>query len=152
MEVEAKKIVITPNSSLSRRGNQIFFLTMLVVMSSISLGFAFVGAWMILPFAGLELGVLAWALKANLRACRVREIVSVSGNNVCVEVGERSPEKSCSFVRAWTKVLLSPSAIKGHPSRLFLRSEGRQVELGACLDDSERRALSLRLEELISSR
>lgn len=113
-------------------------------------GFAWVGAWLILPFAGLEMLVLAFALKANLRACRTKEVVHIDDQHVCVEVGRQGPEQSCCFVRCWTEVFLSPAKIKGYPSHLYLRSAGRQVELGACLDNKDRKALSIKLKELIA--
>ncbi len=126
-----------------------FFLGMCVVSFVIAAGFAWVGAWLILPFAGLEMLVLALALKSNLKACSTKEVVMIDNEHVCVEVGRFGPEHRCCFVRNWTEVLLLPAKIAGYPSHLYLRSAGKQVELGACLDDKERKELSLKLQELI---
>jgi uncharacterized membrane protein len=47
-------IVIRPNRSLSFRGMVWLFLAYLGLMAVIGLGFLGAGAWMVLPFAGVE--------------------------------------------------------------------------------------------------
>ena len=56
------RVSITPNRSISWRGNLIFVFLVSVPLTIIALGFLYVGAPIILPFAGLEilLVLTAW--------------------------------------------------------------------------------------------
>lgn len=122
---------------------------MSVTSLGIALVFAWQGLWMILPFAGLEMLVLAVAFyQVHKKACS-REVISFDTDDIRVEVGRDAPEHVCIFQRAWTQVLLQTPSIKGYPSKLFLRSGGRQLELGACLNDDERQALHDHLVKLV---
>ena len=125
----------------------------LVLMSVTSLGigvaFAWQGLWMVLPFAGLEMIFLAVAFHYVHKTGNCREVVSVAADNVRVEAGRHSPEYVCVFQRAWTQVLLQAPKIKGYPNKLLLRSGGKQVEVGACLNDKERLALHDHLVKLL---
>jgi uncharacterized membrane protein len=146
---DAIHFVIRPNRSLSWRGNQLFFAYMAAVSLGIAGVFALQGMWMVLPFAGFEMLVLAIVLhQCCVRSSR-QEVVSIAGNEVQVAVGRNRPERCCTFRRCWARVILDPAITKGYPSRLFIRSHGRQVEIGACLPDDERRALAVALKKAL---
>lgn len=53
-------IVSKPNNSLSPRGLLWLMISIAVITMTVSLGVSLSGAWLVLPFAGLE--VLAFAL------------------------------------------------------------------------------------------
>lgn len=134
--------VISPNSSLSWRGNQLFFAGMVTVSFGVAGFFATQGLWMMLPFAGLEMLILGIALhRCCSRSCW-REVVSIAEREVHIAVGRNTPERACTFKRCWARVILDKAAIKGYPSRLFIRSHGLQVEIGSCLVDEERQTLA----------
>ena len=58
IEGDFKEFIIRPNSSLSWRGNKIFFFILFSISFIIAISFAMVGMWMIIPFAGLEMLLL----------------------------------------------------------------------------------------------
>ncbi len=141
--------VIRPNSSLSWRGNQVFFAYMFAVSFGIAGIFALRGFWMVLPFAGFEMLVLAIVLhQCYVRSCR-QEVVSIADNEVQVAVGRDRPERCCTFKRYWVRVVLDPAKVKSYPSRLLIRSQGLEVEIGTCLLDDERRALAAALKKAL---
>lgn len=145
-------IVIVPNLSLSDWASRWVFAAIAGVSLSIAMGFAYLGAWPILPFAGGELLLLAWAMRANRKACRRREVVEIDDRYVRVGVGYESPEQVCRFTRAWTQVWVLPSLKTNDRNRLLLRSAGKQVEIGSFLSDKERQSLAVQLRRLIDSR
>ena len=123
-------------------------------MASISFGiagiFAAAGYWMIFPFAGIEMIVLGAGLYVcSSRACWC-EVVSVGQNTVEVVTGRRKPEKSWSFNRHWARIVLDPPRFKGHPNRLLVRSHGREVEVGNCLNNDEREQLATALKRALA--
>lgn len=151
-ETQSDLIVIEPNLSLSDRESAWIFAFIATVSLVIATGFVWVGAWPIFPIAGVEILLLGWALKANRRACRRREVVEIDDHYVRVGVGYRSPEQVCSFERAWTHVWVLPSPASNHRDRLLLRCAGKQIELGSFLTDEERSTLAVTLKRLIDSR
>jgi uncharacterized membrane protein len=142
-------IEITPNCSLSVRGALLFFGSLCAVSFTIAGFMALRGFWPVLPFAGLEMGVLGWALNASLARRFHRQTITVTETDVRVESRDC---KHCSLVvfpRHWARVKLRRPASRLHPSRLTIESHGRQCELGGFLTETERRGLALRLSRLI---
>jgi uncharacterized membrane protein len=107
------------------------------------------GFWPILPFAGLEMALLAWALRVSLERRFHSQTITVTESNVSVESRHRSSTERVVFPRHWAQVKLRRPAASLHPSRLTIESHGRQCELGSFLTEEERRGLARRLARLI---
>ncbi len=145
------RFLIRPNRSLSWRGVLRFYLGIVLVSFTIAGGFALFGAWPVLPFAGLEMLVLGAALYVVARRASCWQRIHVQGD--AVEVVERRPEgeQRRSFQRAWARVELTKSVISGYPVRLFIRSHGKSMEIGGCLNDHEKRQLAARLRAAVDA-
>jgi len=115
----------------------------------IATSFGAVGFWPVIPFAGLELLALGSALYLCARRCHQSEVVSIRPHCVEVEKGRNRPEERWRFPRAWAKVELLTPFYQQHPSKLVIRFQGQQVELGAFLNEWERRALASDLRQAI---
>jgi uncharacterized membrane protein len=141
--------VVTPNYSMTWRENKIFIASLALVSFSIAGGFAMQGLWLILPFAGLEMmmltGILYWS---SLRATRC-EVISINAENIIVEVGRNKTRHLHSFQRAWTRVEVRPPARPHWQSRLVMRSKGKELEIGACLNDEERKSLAASINKAL---
>lgn len=142
-------IVVSPNASMTWQEAKWFLAGLSGVILMIASGFAMMGLWLILPFAGLEVLVLVAVFYVLAGNGARREVVHIDSKQVRVEAGRQCLEHSCCFHRVWTQVLLEPEKIRGYPTRLLLRSAGKQVEVGAFLNNDERQALWLRLKQLI---
>ncbi len=143
------QIVVRPNQSLSWNGNKLFFWGITAVSALVVGPLTYMGFWPVLPFAGLELAVLGWALYHCARRGQWREVIVVDGDRVEVTAGRAEPAQQWSAHRLWTQVVLEPPRFRGHPARLLLRSAGRSVELGAFLTDEERVQLAGLLREVL---
>jgi uncharacterized membrane protein len=141
--------VIKPNSSLSWRGNQLFFAGMVALSFCIAGAYAAMGAWMVLPFTGFEMLMLGAVLYHCCARSHRQEVVSIAGHQVQVAVGRERPERFCTFERYWVQVTLDKAQIRGYPSRLLIRSQGREVEIGSCLVDDDRATLAAALRKAI---
>ena len=144
------QFVIRPNSSLSWRGNLYVFMFMVTISFSIAGVFTALGYWVVFPFAGLEMAALGAALYLCASRAARCEVISVGEDRVEVVVGRHKPEHSYTFNRHWAQVILIPPRTKGHPNRLVLRSHGRELEIGACLNNEERHHLAKALEESVA--
>ena len=135
------RFVIRPNSSLGWRGRWLFFGGISLVCLSIAIAFSIVGFWLILPFAGLELTALGFCLYLVARNSEHCEVITVHGDVVEVDKGREAPEEHWKFQRAWAQVQLHQNPHRWYPSRITLRSHGREVELGAWLNQQEKEYL-----------
>lgn len=144
-------LVIGPNASMSARAAWGVMLVMAAVSLSIAGLFTWHGFWPILPFAGLELLALAWALQVSLRRNRYREVIEFDDQRLRVECGMSGEGAALSvdWVRSSTRVLLEMGPHRNDPSRLGLVNGSQRLELGRCLTDGERERLAARLRELI---
>lgn len=143
------RIEICPNCSLSVRGAVMFFSSLCFASFSIAGFLAVAGFWPILPFAGLEMLGLGWALKVSLGRRFHRQTITVTEADVSVESRDRGHCSQVVFPRHWTQVKLRRPVSRLHPSRLVIESSGRQCELGSFLTEAERRGLALRLQRLV---
>lgn len=152
VETGEKTIVLKPNGSLGPRQGYALLAFCAVLMGTIGAVFAALGAWLVLPFSGLEWLLLAYCLLLSQRRSAEREVITITDTLVLVEKQRRSPSQTYTFQRAWVMLDWSESPIRGRPSRLALRLHGKEVEIGRFLVESERQALAKELRILLSSR
>lgn len=144
---EERRLVIQPNASLSTYGALAFLGLVCFVTFGLAGALAWLGYWLVLPFAGLEIAALAAALWWSMRDNAYREVISVGEERVAVEVGRHHPQRHWEFQRAWTRVRLEAGKGRHEPTRLWLGSHGKGCILGACLTDEERAAVAGRLAQ-----
>jgi uncharacterized membrane protein len=149
VEPEALRIEICPNCSLSVRGARLFFAGACIVPFGVSGILALKGFWPVLPFAGLEMALLGWAMSVCLERRFHSQTITVTDASVSVDTRARTRCEHVEFPRHWAQVKLRRPAAQQHPSRLTIESHGRQCELGSFLTEEERRGLALRLQRLI---
>ncbi|MCS3903320.1 putative membrane protein [Methylohalomonas lacus] len=126
------------------------YLLMVFVSLAIGLAYFHIGLTLVLPFCGLEMLALGAALYVTSWRNSIREVVTVDDQSVAVEVGRDKPVERYEFQRSWTKVILEHPPVSWHPSRLLIRSHGRQVEVGQFLNEEERRGLAQLLIRMIT--
>jgi uncharacterized membrane protein len=97
-------------------------------------------------FALLELGVVAYCLHRVWRASGEGQIITLTPSRLEISAARAG---SAQFHPYWVRVRLEPGRWRGWPSRLLLGSHGREVEVGAFLNDAERRLLAQRLTQLL---
>ena len=141
---------------LARRHNSLDSATCWVVFGSlacvslmIAVAFALLGAWLILPFAGLEIAALALVLRWLKIHEGDFEQVSVRGDVVALDVREKSRMRHFEFNRAWAKLVVNERL---RSTRLALRWHGREYEIGRYLDDGGKQALARELQRRLAGR
>jgi len=144
-------LVIRPNRSLTWRGTMIFYIAVSTVALVVAVMFAMKGAWLILPFAGLEIFVLGVCLYICARKNTEYEVIHIGKEVVKVERGRRRPDRSVEFQRYWTQVRLTKNRLAWYPSRLTLGSRGHEVEIGSTLLEEERVELTKELQRKLTN-
>jgi len=151
-ETGEKTIILRPNGSLNRHQGFALLAFCALVMATISGMFAAMGAWLVMPFSGLEWLLLAYCLHLSMRQSARWEVITIGEDLVKVEKGRSRPEQTYKFQRAWVMLNWIESPIRGQPSRLSLRLHGKEVEIGCFLLEAERQALVKELRVMLGSR
>jgi uncharacterized membrane protein len=110
------------------------------------------GAWVVLPFFGLELAVLALGLYLSARSGAHQEVIEIDGPSLRVSWGRTgwgrtAPEGQIALPRHWSRPVLSIDPSGWYPSRLAVVACGRRVSLAAGLTEDERRAVAAELAQ-----
>lgn len=144
--------ILLPNASLKQSQAKVLLGLVGLGMTVIGGGFAWVGAWPVLPFAGIELGLLGYGLRWSLRQSAVREIITIDSAKIRVErAAAGGTAWRFEFYRAWVRIDWAGPRGPNEPSRLYLGSYGRWVEIGAFLIEEEKAALVRSLRQALSS-
>ena len=139
-----RKLIRRPRA-LSRRGLRWVFVACAGVSGAIGVGFSAIGAWLVLPFAGLETLVVGAALVLVARQRGDYELVVVDKERVHIVRRARGHRECVQLQRYWARVSLARGIYGWYPSRLLIKSHGRAVEVGAWMTDEAREALALEL-------
>ena len=140
-----------PNRAMPWQHIMMIYLLISGVTISIAFGFFTQGLTLILPFAGLELLALGVVLYISAWRSNIKEVVNVTEEKIRIEIGRNAPEKTYELDKAWAKVVLERSWNNWYPSRLLLRSHGRQFEIGKFLNEQERQCLEVELKKVINN-
>jgi uncharacterized membrane protein len=143
--------VITPHRSLSSTGFLIFMLCIGSLSFISGVMFLLIGAWPVPGFLGLDVLLVYWAFRANFRAARAYEEVTVTASELTVrKVNQRGGVRQWTLNPVWVRldrIVHEEFGIE----RLFLVSHGRRLSIGGFLGPDEKasfaKALSAALGE-----
>ncbi len=142
------KIVARPNSSLTSRGRFYVVSILACVSLAVALAFGFIGAWLVLPFAGLELLAVAYAFYYINCHANDYESITIVGDDLAVEKRHYKDTSQVVFNRYWARVMLRD--LPSGDQSLLLRSHGKEVEFGRhFMNNEERLALAQQLKERV---
>lgn len=134
----------SPRCSLTRTQSRLAFWTLAGVSLGVAMAFAALGYWPILPFAGLEIGILAWAFEAQRAREHDFETLTIDGDAVVLEWRNARQCGRRELNRQWMRVELDCAA-PGMGCRLHVCSHGRGSEVGQFLSDDARQQLAVTL-------
>jgi uncharacterized membrane protein len=113
-----------------------------------ALAFLLRGAWMVTPFMGLDVALLAWAFHASVRASRYYERVLLTLAKLTVERHPvKGPASEVALNPYWVRVDMADPPEPG--SQLMLWSHGKGVRVGAFLAPDEKLALARTLKSAL---
>jgi uncharacterized membrane protein len=138
------------HDAIGPRGRWWLFASLCGLSFGFALMFAVRGAWPVLPYSALEMGVLFWAFHRFERRIADWERITVCGDCVIVE-SERSGERTRRvFNRQWLRVELEERSF-GRPPALALRYAGQRTTFGDALPAGERIRLGRELRRVLAA-
>ncbi len=144
-------IVLTPNNSATWRFNLLIVTSLGIILLCMSLYFVLQGLWLILPFSGLEVIALISALYYCVYNNITTEVIIFDGDTVIIERGHHHVEDRYEYNRAWSTIFVRQPKYRGHMKKIFIRSHGREQELGAFLNKADRELFIKSLKHVIYS-
>jgi uncharacterized membrane protein len=140
--------VIVPHRSLSRRG--LFRLQAVIVglCCLTALRFWLLGAWPVLVFSFVEIGIAVFLLHLNVRRARASEMVLLSEDALrVVRTDRHGRRQERSISSAWLNVVMDEAP--GRVPKLLLVAHGAREEIGAVLGEREKRDLAAALRSAL---
>lgn len=130
--------ILYPHRSLGRRGYLILGLGTALIMGAYALTFLLIGAWPIFGFIGAEWLLFWYLFSRHFRGDRRAERLRLFADRLIVErIDAKGRFTAFSLQPYWLQVVLTRAA--DVDNALYLRSHGKQIEIGAFLSENERR-------------
>ncbi|AOY86914.1 hypothetical protein BKP64_01260 [Marinobacter salinus] len=131
---EGIRLLLTPNRSLSWRGNVQIWVGLFTISALIATGMGIAGAWVIIPFAGLELAALAAGIYVTSRACQRREVLTIDDADIHLEKGRIEKMAEWTLPRRYARLRLNAPRHPFTPPRMELIHRDTSVALGTFLN------------------
>ena len=131
---DSLSIDLAPNKSSSINENLVFFGFLSLICLTFGIGFFFIGATMILPFAGLEVLALILILRINRKWLNQKQALHLDKLYVKIE----KDDKKMIFDRFLSKFLVEQNNSK---KVLYLKSNNEKIEIGSFLNEEEKEEL-----------
>ena len=137
------KIIARPNNSLSVKDSVKLLAVLAGIALVVALGFLHIGAWLVLPFAGLEILAFAYAFYSIYLHADDFDSITIENERIVVEKRNVKEITTTVFQRYWAQVNVRDVAmIKGSNGKcgLFISSHGNEVEFGRNFINDEQRS------------
>lgn len=143
------RAVLKPRRSTTPQHLNTIILIFAVISVPMSVVFAFLGAWPVAGFMGLDLILLAVFLRYHHWAGRAREIIELSHEVLLVKRNDLwGRQRSWRFDPHWLRVHVEE--LDEHRIRLELRLRNRVVQIGSFLSREEKASLAATLREKLA--
>jgi uncharacterized membrane protein len=140
--------VITPHRSLSPRALGILIGAIAGGVSVTAGMFVWLGAWPVVAFSGIEVGLAGLLLRLNHRERRESEVLFLTPETLSIRRTDRhGTSRETTLPPAWLQVVLTER--QGRVPRLALRAGRVEEEIAAKLGEVEKRDLANALEEAL---
>ena len=140
-------ITLSPNSSLTGIYRIIFLASISFICVGIAIVFYFFGAYLILPFAGIEIAILLIAFYLSFKWSSRKELIYISQEVVKIEKGIHKAEYLWEEFRTFTSFQIEKDANKS--LRLSFRSKGDDVIVGDFLNEDDKNILINEIRNII---
>jgi uncharacterized membrane protein len=136
--------VIVPHRSLSSRGYRVLVAAICLLSTLIAVRFWLIGAWPVIGFSAVEIGLAVVLLTINARQARGTELVMLTPDELrIVRSDARGRCQERVLAAAWLNVVLEERP--GRAPGLLLVARDVREEIATTLGEAERRDLATAL-------
>ena len=138
-----------PNRSLSAAGRRLWLALMATTILFLAVAASLIGAWPVLPFAGLEIGLVWFAFSRIAAHDADFESLRIENDEFELKCQNGKKRFVISGNAQWVVV---ECKMQGSRCSLTLRYRGQEAVFGQLLNDVERQELAMRLRRVIKVR
>jgi uncharacterized membrane protein len=138
-------VTFKPNCSLTQSGKVKVVLLLTIIPCCIAIGFSLLGAWLVLPFVGLEIFALGYAFYHVNSHESDYESISIDGDSLLVERCTGEVVSQYQLNPYWASVVRHEQP--NGELRLGLLSHGKEIEVGRYLTRKQRESLAEQLQK-----
>ena len=140
--------VIVPHRSLGRRGLLALGGAICAFSGIVTAGLLYLGAWPVIGFNGVEIGLALYLIRRHARGVRANEVLTLSSGNLqIVRTGQDGKRTTRTLPTAWLQVLLEER--RGRVPGLLLVHRGLREEVGVTLGEAEKQDLAAALRDAL---
>jgi len=107
------------------------------VSLSIGLFWALRGAWVILPFAGLEVFLLGFFAYRVCYFSYHQQVITIEPQQIRVEWGHHQPKRNWTFERDSSEFQIKRPAHSLSPAEIFIQDKDRGLRIGSLLNQED---------------
>ena len=148
-EENTYRILLRPNQSTDWKTSIIFISIIAITCLAIGIGFAFAGATMILPFAGLEVIFVGVCVYLVMKKTYKQEVITLTQETLKIEKGEGKIDQVWEYFRMWSFVSVERPQHPWYPAHIVVTSKGERVPIGDFLNEDEKEELVSNLQRII---
>lgn len=137
---DATVISLIPNRSSSWGETRLLLFLLCGTTLAIGVFWALSGAWVVLPFSGLEAALIAWVLYRVCYMTYQRQVITCSPQRLLVQTGAHFPKRSWELERTRAHLSVTDARHPLDPVRLRLVDGNHSIELGSFLNRDDKAA------------
>ena len=143
-----KQITLSPNKSMSWETNKKILMVMFFVNMTIAGGWVYMGAWPVLPFAGLEVALVGFGMYYASWKLNFKEVIRLNGDTFVLQKGVYFPKHEWTMNVNQIKVVKIASNYRMSPAQFIVQHREKRIEIGSFLNLKEKKTLTSELQSL----
>ena len=131
-------LTLQPNRSADWRQNKIIIMVMTAFVMIIAIAWSVVGVWIILPFAGFEVGLLAFLMYRVSYSTYQKQIITIHSDTVVFQSGVYYPKRFHSFCKDKLSVKTIEAQSEFEQTHITLDDGHQTIVIGQFLNQPDR--------------
>jgi uncharacterized membrane protein len=133
-------LILQPNRSANWRQNKIIIVIMAVFVMAIAIAWSVVGVWIVLPFAGFEVGLLAFLMYRVSYSTYQKQIITIHSDKVTFQAGVYYPDCFHSFCTDELLIKTIEAQSEFEQTHITLNDKHHTIVIGQFLNQPDRLA------------
>ena len=134
-------ITLSPNQSASWQETKTMISIMVALVMVIAVGWTLSGAWVILPFAGLEVGLFAYFMYRVCKQGFAQQIITITDDLVLIESGIQRREVARTYHRELLSFEVTETERDWHLPDIVMCLDNYRLSIGEFLNQDDRMLL-----------
>ena len=134
------RLIIRPNPAMPWKSIKKIYITFAMFILVIAVILSMINLYLAIPFYGIEVIFLGYALYITALKSSFYEEVKISALNITISFVNRKKVKKYDFVRQWTEFKFKP-ATNLSPSEISISKKGKTLLIAERVNEVERKKL-----------